>query len=357
MAKKKKNEGDESDGKAGAGLSRGKFDFMGSRKSGYILSVLVILVSLGALGTKGLNWGIDFRGGSIYRYRFPDAAKATALAVQKIVETTLPDEMSDSVQIQAIAKSEEVQDDAAAPTGGAEAAAGSDNDVEYLIFTGFSEKDARDDAMPKVEARFKNELGGYTRLSATEVGPTIGGQIKAAALKALLLAVAGMLFYIALRFEFRWGLASVLALVHDCLIVLGVFAIFQREVTSDSLAALLTIIGYSLNDTIVIIDRVRENLGSHQLKRRLGYEGVVNLSVNQSLARTLNTSVTTLFPVVCLLLFGGLAIRDFALALFVGVIAGTYSSIFVVSSVLVDWYYRDHPGLVEKDRAKAAAAE
>ncbi len=339
------DEGDEAqEGPARAGGAKGaagRFPFMANRATGYLISLCFLAVALLSLGTKGFNYGIDFRGGSVYRYRFPDASKATTEEVRK--RLTSP-EMADRlgpVVVQKVDKSEQVDEVAAA------------NSVEFLIFTGFKEKDAKDDPMPSLEARFQADFGGAVRLQATEIGPTIGETIRVNALKALLLAVLGMLVYIWARFEFRWGVAAVIALVHDVTITLGVFSIFQREVTSDSLAALLTIVGYSLNDTIVVMDRVRENLGSHQLKRRLGFEGVMNLSVNQSLSRTLNTSFTTLIPVVALLLFGGTVIKDFALALLVGVVSGTYSSIWVVAALLVDWYYRDHPGMAEKSRAKA----
>ena len=342
MAKDKQNDKADGTGKVkrvgkGDDITRGRFDFMGTRSRGYVLSAVLCLVAIAAIATQGLNWGIDFRGGSVYRYRFSDPAKATLVAVEQRATSEEMIDLFRQVRVQSI-------------DAGQNAEQGT---VEYLIFTGFSERDASEDPIPHLEARFA-ELGGATQLSANEVGPTIGATIKANAAKALLLAVLGMLAYIAVRFESKWGFAAVLALVHDCLIVIGIFSLTQREITSDSLAALLTIIGYSLNDTIVIIDRVRENLGVASIKKKLGYEGVFNLSVNQSLSRTLNTSVTTMFPVVTLLLFGGLAIQDFAFALFLGVIAGTYSSIWVVSAILVDWYYRDHPGMREKDAAKAA---
>jgi preprotein translocase subunit SecF len=336
MAKTKSENVENKPGKAQE-VKRGRFDFMGARNTGYLISAVLILISIASLATMGLNWGIDFRGGSVYRYRFSDPAKATLPAILSRADSKNLEERLGHVRVQAIDSQ-------------------LDGTVEYLIFTGFVEGEAKDDPIPDLEARFV-ELGGAVQLSANEVGPTIGQSIKSNAAKALLLAVAGMLLYIAARFETRWGVAAVVALVHDVLIVTGVFCVLQREITSDSLAALLTIIGYSLNDTIVIIDRVRENMGVHAIKRKLGYGGVFNLSINQSLSRTLNTSVTTLFPVVALLLFGGVVIRDFALALFVGVIAGTYSSIFVVSSMLVDWYYRDHPGIREKDEAKVASAD
>ncbi len=312
-------------------VTRGRYDFLGSRTSGYMFSALLLLIAIGSLCVNGLNWGIDFEGGSVYRYRFADPQQAT---FQKV------EELSSSKEMKALFKSVRVQ----TIDSGDNAV---DGTVEYLLFTGFTERDAKDDPIPLLEARF-DTIGGASQLSANEVGPTIGKTIKANAAKALLLAVLGMLAYIAMRFESRWGVAAVIALVHDCVIVIGVFSLTQREITSDSLAALLTIIGYSLNDTIVIIDRVRENLGVHAIRKKLGYEGVFNLSINQSLSRTINTSVTTMFPVVSLLLFGGFVIRDFALALFLGVLAGAYSSIWVVSSVLVDWYHRDHPGAAER---------
>ncbi len=157
------------------------------------------------------------------------------------------------------------------------------------------------------------------------------------ALIAIGISIAGILIYIWIRFEFRFGAAAILALIHDVLVTLGIYAIFNREINTSTIAAILTIIGYSLNDTIVVFDRIRENT---PLTGRLGYGRVVNDSVNITLSRSINTSITTLFPVVLLLILGTSALKDFALALTIGIISGTYSSIFFASPILVAWNNR-----------------
>jgi preprotein translocase SecF subunit len=157
------------------------------------------------------------------------------------------------------------------------------------------------------------------------------------ALMAIGISIAGILIYVWIRFEFRFGVAAILALIHDVLVTLGVYAILNREINTSTIAAILTIIGYSLNDTIVVFDRIRENTS---LTGRLGYGRLVNDSVNATLSRSINTSLTTLFPVVLLLILGTTALKDFALALTVGIISGTYSSIFFASPILVSWNNR-----------------
>jgi preprotein translocase SecF subunit len=157
------------------------------------------------------------------------------------------------------------------------------------------------------------------------------------ALIAIGISIAGILIYVWIRFEFRFGAAAILALIHDVLVTLGIYAILNREINTSTIAAILTIIGYSLNDTIVVFDRVRENT---PLTGRLGYSRVVNDSVNTTLSRSINTSITTLFPVILLLILGTSALKDFALALTVGIITGTYSSIFFASPILVAWNNR-----------------
>ncbi len=157
------------------------------------------------------------------------------------------------------------------------------------------------------------------------------------ALMAIGISIAGILIYVWIRFEFRFGAAAILALIHDVLVTIGVYAILNREINTSTIAAILTIIGYSLNDTIVVFDRIRENTA---FTGRLGYSRVVNNSVNVTLSRSINTSLTTLFPVVLLLILGTSALKDFALALTIGIISGTYSSIFFASPILVSWNNR-----------------
>jgi preprotein translocase subunit SecF len=170
-----------------------------------------------------------------------------------------------------------------------------------------------------------------------KVGPKIGGELRQAALQAIVLALLLILAYISWRFEFRFAVAAIVALVHDVLITLGVFSIAEHEISLAVIAAFLTIVGYSLNDTIVVFDRIRENL---RIPARKAYAEILNKSVNQSLSRTLITSGTTIVVVVVLFIFGGEVLRDFALALTVGVAVGTYSSICVATPILVEWEKR-----------------
>jgi len=167
------------------------------------------------------------------------------------------------------------------------------------------------------------------------VGPKIGSELKTAAFWAIIYSLAGIVVYISWRFEFRFAVGAILALIHDVLITLGFFSVTGKEISLPVIAAILTIVGYSLNDTIVVFDRIRENL---RMRKRESFDAVVNSSINETLSRTIITSMTTLFVVVCLAVLGGEIIRDFALTLLVGVTVGTYSSIFVASPLLVEWH-------------------
>ncbi|MCK4538392.1 MAG: protein translocase subunit SecF [Candidatus Krumholzibacteria bacterium] len=169
------------------------------------------------------------------------------------------------------------------------------------------------------------------------VGPKIGAELKNRMWAAIIISMFGILIYISWRFEFKFAIGAILALVHDVLITLGIFSLMGREISLVVIAAFLTIVGYSLNDTIVVFDRIRENFS---LRRRESYENMVNISINESLSRTVITSLTTLIVILFLYLYGGEVIHDFAFALLVGVIVGTYSSIFVASPMLVEWHNR-----------------
>ncbi len=169
------------------------------------------------------------------------------------------------------------------------------------------------------------------------VDPGFGNVLIMNALKAIAISIAGILIYVWIRFEFRFGATAILALIHDVMITIGVYAILNREINTSTIAAILTIMGYSLNDTIVVFDRIRENT---PMTGKLGYNMVINNSINATLSRSINTSVTTLIPVILLLVLGTTALKDFALALTIGIITGTYSSIFFASPVLAVWNKR-----------------
>jgi preprotein translocase subunit SecF len=168
------------------------------------------------------------------------------------------------------------------------------------------------------------------------VGPKIGSELRTAAFWAVIYSIVGILVYITWRFQFRFAVAAIVALIHDVLVTLTFFALTGIEVSLAVIAAILTIVGYSLNDTIVIFDRIRENMHT---RRRDNYAGLVNTSVNETLSRTIITALTTLFVVVCLAVFGGEVIKDFALTLLVGIVAGTYSTIFIASPLVVEWHH------------------
>ena len=173
--------------------------------------------------------------------------------------------------------------------------------------------------------------------SVVEIGPKIGGELRRAAILAVLISMLGLLVYISWRFEFKFAVGAIVALFHDVLITLGVFSVLGFEITLSVIAAFLTIVGYSLNDTIVVYDRIRENL---KVLRRESFPRLINVSINQTLSRTIITSFTTLVVVVVLFIFGGEVIHQFAFALIVGIFVGTYSSIFVASPIVLEWRLR-----------------
>ena len=186
-----------------------------------------------------------------------------------------------------------------------------------------------------------------TLASKEVVGPQVGKDLRKQGMLSILLALVGIVLYVSVRFEFGFAMGAIVALVHDVLVTVGLFCLFGRELSLPIVAALLTIVGYSVNDTIVVFDRIREDLG---LYKGRPYREIANLSINQTLSRTVLTSVTTLLTVVMLLIFGGGAINDFALALFIGILVGTYSSIFVATPVTMFWHKDGVPHQVKEPK-------
>jgi len=279
------------------------FDFVGRRRLAYPLSAILIILSLGAFFTQGLNFGIDFRGGILIEIKTDGPANVGEL--RKMVGGLNLGE----VQVQEFGAADDVlirvqQQD------GAEA--------EQLQAINII-KDALGDAV--VEYR-RTEF----------VGPTVGAELISSAIWAVLLAIGAILVYIWFRFEWQFGVGAVIALTHDVLTTIGLFAITQLEFNLATVAAILTIAGYSINDTVVIYDRVREELRRY---KKLDMHALLNLAANRTLSRTFMTSVTTLIALVALAVFGGTIIRDFALAMIWGVVIGTYSSVFVAVPVLL----------------------
>jgi preprotein translocase SecF subunit len=180
--------------------------------------------------------------------------------------------------------------------------------------------------------------GAYLDIQNDSVGSQVGAELKSRGLKAIIFALLGIIIYISVRFEFAFAMGAIAALAHDVLITVGLFCLLGNELSMPIIAALLTIVGYSVNDTIVVFDRIREDL---QLNKGKQYEEVANLAINRTLSRTVLTSLTTLLTVIMLLVFGGGAVQDFALALLIGILVGTYSSIFVATPVMLLWHKRE----------------
>jgi preprotein translocase SecF subunit len=281
-------------------------NFIGIRRKAMLLSALAILIGLGSMAFhRGLATSIDFAGGALVEIR---------------LDKPIPLQDLRSVMSESGFEGAEVTH------------FGAEN--EYLI-----KVKAIGDAA-NVADQIKDVLSGGIEgrqidIRRTEtVGPRIGAELKTAAFWAIIYSLVGILVYITWRFQFRFAIAAIIALVHDVLITLGFFSVIGMEISLAVIAAILTIVGYSLNDTIVVFDRIRENLHG---KRRENYAGIVNASINETLSRTIITSLTTILVVLSLVIFGGAVIRDFALTLLIGVMVGTYSSIFIASPVLVEW--------------------
>ena len=283
------------------------FDFMGKIKMTMTISGLVILIGLGSVALSGgLKYGIDFAGGTLIQLQFKtppdievirDGLKTIALGESTIQEF------------------------------------GSKRDILIRI-------QRSEEKLEAVGSKVRNSLGGkfnkedITIERVEMVGPKVGRDLREKALLSILYAIIGIVIYISWRFELQYAVAAIIALVHDVLVTLGAFSILDKEFTLVIVAAFLAIIGYSLNDTIVVFDRIRENL------RRRGKNTLVqtiNASINQTLSRTILTSGTTLMVVMALFFFGGEIIHDFSFALLVGILVGTYSSIFIASAFLGYW--------------------
>jgi SecD/SecF fusion protein len=282
-------------------IKQPNFDFIGRRRIAYLLSVLIIIIGIVTFAKRGeKNFGIDFTGGTVQQFAFENP-----VSIERIRSSLGKIGLGD-VAVQRFS-----------------------GDKEIIIRT-FA------DTSEVVIAQFRKDFtdNPFEVTRVEKVGPAIGKDLREKAFRALFYAMIGICIYISLRFQFKFAIAAIIALFHDVLISISALAMTNREISIPVIAALLTVVGYSINDTIVIFDRIREDL---KIMRKSSFKDVLNLSVNQTLSRTLLTSMTTLFVVLSLFLFGGEVIKDFSFVLLIGVIVGTYSSIFVASSVLADW--------------------
>ncbi len=277
-------------------------DFLAWRKVALGFSITLLIISLASLYLKNLNFGLDFTGGTLVELNYPTKVDLS------LIRNTLDNAGYEGAQV---------------------ANFGSDREV-LIKLSGTASDQLGAEILDLLK---ENSLEGQIDLRRIEfVGPQIGSELRDDGGIAMLLALVLMMLYIAFRFQSKFAFAAVVALVHDIVIVLGIFSLFEFDFDLTVLAALLAVIGYSLNDTIVVSDRIRENFGREDSDDTVG---LVNSSLNQTLGRTLVTSFTTLLVLVSLYLFGGELIRPFSLALISGVIVGTYSSIYVAANILV----------------------
>ncbi len=277
--------------------------FMANAKKFGILSITLVVISLVLLMTKGLNYGIDFAGGTVIQVKYNGNAP-----IQKIRDILSKHSSYNGANVTYFGSNSEI-----------------------AIRTKSTSKDVSVDVSDQMNKLLKG-TGDYEIRSVDMVGPAVGDELRNQGLMAMLLSIIGILGYISFRFEWRFALASVMALIHDVTISLGALALFQIDINLPILAAILTILGYSLNDTVIVFDRIREgirNIKSAELS------DIIDESVTRTLSRTTLTSLTTFFVVLTLYLFGGELLKGFSFTLLVGVVVGTYSSIFVASPILM----------------------
>jgi len=299
-----------------------QFNFMGGRKVAMVFSSILILVALGSIITNSLNWGIDFTGGTLIEVGYPKAVELTP------IRDSLDKAGFDDAVVQHF---------------------GTASDVLIRIAPRAEQSSAS--LSDLVVTTLRDQNSGVEMRRQEFVGPQVGEELTEDGGLAMIYALIGILIYVAMRFEYRFAIGSVAALVHDVIITIGFFALFQIAFDLTVLAAVLAVIGYSLNDTIVVFDRIRENF---RKVRKGSSEEVVNRSLNQTLARTLMTSITTLLVLIALFIFGGELIHGFATALIIGVVIGTYSSIYVASaSALALGISKEDLMPVEKEGAEA----
>lgn len=286
-------------------------DFVGRRKIWFSISAIIIVLGLGSLAVRGFNLGIDFKGGSSWEVLAPHSSiSAMTTAVEKagLSQPTVTKLGSDTYEVTA--------------------------DLNNLSLN------AQQTVTTKVVDAMAQAAGvAPNQVSTASVGPTWGGQISQRALEALIVFFIAVVAYISMRFEPKMALAAFIAMVHDLLVTVGVYSLFGFQITPDTVIAILTILGYSLYDTVVVFDRVRDNTSSVLKSGDLSYSDMVNLSMNQTLARSINTSLVAILPVFSVLavgayILGATTLQNYGLALVVGLLSGAYSSIFIASPLL-----------------------
>ena len=276
--------------------------FMKIKKLTLIISSILFFLSLASVFFKGLNLGIDFTGGSLIEARFKENIDLSNLRIQ-MNKLNLGE-----IQLQTI---------------------GSENDIVIRVQEKKSNENKQTETIQIIKDSLSDKSIEYRRTEF--VGPKVGDELVNAGIIAIIFSLFGILIYIWLRFQWNFALGAIIALIHDVILTLGFFSIFQFEFNLATVAAVLTIAGYSINDTVVIYDRIRESMRKY---KQISFDEVINISLNGTLSRTLMTSLTTLMALLALFIFGGIVISSFIIALIWGVLIGTYSSLYVASPIL-----------------------
>lgn len=273
------------------------------------LSIFLVVISLGVILIKGLNYGIDFSGGNLIQVKFNNQ-----VTLSQVNEKL--DEISENIE-QLRSNSRKVQ-----------VSEGS----TVILRTQELNESEKETVLKKF-----GEVGEYKLDKIEKVGASVGEELKKSAVLSLLIGAVLIVAYITMRFEFVFSLGAILALIHDLIIAVGVISLLGYEIDTPFIAAVLTILGYSINDTIIVFDRIRENF-KRKTTKKLSLEELLDKSINQVMIRSINTSVTTLFAIIAILIFGGDSLRTFIVTLLVGILAGTYSSVFIATPIV---YYLD----------------
>ena len=292
------------------------FNFSSKFKYANIFSVILFLISIIFIAFKGLNYGIDFKGGTLIELR---SINTEASSIRDALKNM---DLGD-INVKKFGK-----------------------EGDFLIKV--EEKGDNNKLIPEIKKNLSDSLNSDINFRRVEnVGPKVSAELLQSGIIAISLSLAAMLFYIWVRFEWQFSIGSIIALFHDVIITLGIFSLLSLEINLSIIAAVLTIVGYSMNDTVVIYDRIRENLGKFH---KLDFSDISNLSINETLARTIITSVTTLLALFSIFILGGEILRGFSFAMILGVFIGTYSSIFVASPILK--YFKVSYKTIEKEEEK-----
>ena len=292
------------------------YNFSSKFKHANIFSVILFFISIILIAFKGLNYGIDFKGGTLIELRSNNTEASSIRDVLKNMDLG-------DVNVKKFGK-----------------------EGDFLIKV--EQKGDNNKLIPEIKKNLSDNLNSDVNFRRVEnVGPKVSAELLQSGIIAISLSLAAMLFYIWVRFEWQFSIGSIIALFHDVIITIGIFSLLSLEINLSIIAAVLTIVGYSMNDTVVIYDRIRENLGKFH---KLDISDIANLSINETLARTIITSVTTLLALFSIFILGGEILRGFSFAMILGVLIGTYSSIFVASPILK--YFKVSYKTIEKEEEK-----